>query len=431
MHNMMGSRDGNIHSFLDLLRDRGIRVERVEGDLSPDYEPTRVLLGAGEKPILFRVRGTECVSNIVASRRAVYLALGAGDEREAYSRLTGGAQGVLREAVFREYFEEIGGDIGVLPAIRFYEGDGGRYITSGVFTACREGVCNASIHRIMVSNEGYAAVRVVPRHLYRLLNEAGRGLPVAMSIGLHPAVLLASALSPPYGVFELGIAAGLLGGELLVCRTPLHGLPVPCGASYVVEGVLGPDRRREGPFVDLLGLYDRVREEPVLRVERVYANRAYKPLFHVILPGGPEHMMLMGFPREAQVYEAVSRAVPGVVKVRLTRAGGMWLHAVVSIRKVHEGDGKTAGIAALAGHPSLKHVVVVDDDIDPDDPAQVEWALAVRLQASRGITVIRGAKGSTLDPSSGDGLTDKVIVDATAPLAGREKYRRPRLPGDW
>ncbi len=425
MHNI----DAPLEDYLSSLREQGV-LEEVGHGLSAYYEPARAILGAGDRPLVFSVKGHRCVANLVASRTLLYQLLGASSDREAYRRLLAAEStpGRLVEKRFNEYFEETGYSLEELPAIKFYERDGGRYITSSVFVACVENTCNASIHRVMVSSEGYVAVRIVPRHLYRMLGEAGGRLPVAFFTGAHPLVVLASALSPPYGVFELGIAASLLGGGLGVCKTPLHGLPVPCGAGYVVEGVLGPERKREGPFVDLLGLYDRVREEPVLHVERIYVNKAYKPYFHVILPGGAEHMMLMGFPREAQVYDAVSRAVAGVVKVRLTRPGGMWLHAVVSIKKTHDGDGKTAGFAALAAHPSLKHVVVVDDDIDPDDPSQVEWAIAVRLQASRGIIVARHARGSTLDPSSEEGLTDKLIVDATMPLKSREKYVRPRIP---
>jgi UbiD family decarboxylase len=106
----------------------------------------------------------------------------------------------------------------------------------------------------------------------------------------------------------------------------------------------------------------------------------------------------------------------------------MWLHAVVSITKNHDGDGKTAGMAALSAHPSLKHVIVVDDDIDPDNMVEVEWAIATRLQADRGLVVVPYARGSTLDPSAREGITTKLIIDATVPVSERSKYVRPRIP---
>ncbi|KSW11712.1 hypothetical protein CF15_02530 [Pyrodictium occultum] len=427
--------DASVELFLEEARSRGAKLVEAPEPLDPRYEAARLIKQYdGRGIVVYRVRGFgwPFASNLIAGRETLYWALGAGSDVEAYSRLSRAlsSPGGFEERRFSSFFEEAGSGVSLLPALRFYEKDGGSYVTSSIFIACRGDVCNASIHRIMVSDDkSYAAVRVVPRHLYRMLREAGdKGLPVAVVIGVDPRVLLAAASSPSYGVFELGIASALLGG-LAVCRTPLHGLPVPCGSSMVIEARLGPDRAPEGPFVDLLQLYDRAREEPVLHVEHVYVNKVYKPYMHVILPGGYEHMMLMGFPREAAIYEAVARTVPHVRKVRLTPAGGMWLHAVISIEKQHDGDGKTAGLAALAAHPSLKHVVVVDSDIDPDDPWEVEWAIATRFQADRGLVVIPHARGSTLDPSAREGLTYKLVLDATAPIRERERYTRPRIGG--
>lgn len=137
-----------------------------------------------------------------------------------------------------------------------------------------------------------------------------------------------------------------------------------------------------------------------------------------------EHQFLMGYPKEASIWDSVRKVVPKVHKVRLTRGGGMWLHAVVSVEKNVDGDAKNAIMAAFAGHPSLKHVVVVDPDVDPDDPYQVEWAIATRFQAHEDLIVIKNARGSSLDPSSQDGLTSKMGLDATAPLKSKDKFKR-------
>ena len=145
---------------------------------------------------------------------------------------------------------------------------------------------------------------------------------------------------------------------------------------------------------------------------------------------GLEHALLMGLPREASIYASVKRVVPRVGKVRLTPASGGWLHAVVSIAKNHEGDGKNAIMAAFAGHPSLKHVVVVDLDVDPEDPREVEWAIATRFQADRDLVLIRSARGSTLDPSAEDGMTSKMGLDATRPLDAGIEFEKARIPGE-
>ncbi|MCE4602585.1 MAG: UbiD family decarboxylase [Desulfurococcales archaeon] len=420
---------GSLARFLE-----GVEVERVPGVLSREYEPARLIYrGQGRGPaLLFRVEGVpqDSASNIIDTRDKLYRALRVSGDEEAYRRLLGSLSSPSRLHISgapRLRVAERG--LMSLPAIRFYEGEGGLYISSSIFIACSGEVCNASIHRIMVTGEREARVRLVPRHLYRMWREAagkGKDLPVTVVIGVNPLVTLSAALTPPYGVFELEIASSLLGG-LEAFESPVHGNPVPAGAAAIVEARLTPKLEDEGPYVDALGTYDRVRKQPVLAVDRVYLNMD-EPT-HVIMQGGLEHVMLMGFPREAQIWRSVSGVVPRVHKVRLTPASGGWLHAVISIDKNHDGDGKNAIMAAFAGHPSLKHVVVVDSDVDPEDPGQVEWAIATRFQADRDLVVVREARGSTLDPSSRDGMTSKVGVDATMPLGGGLVFRRGRIPG--
>ena len=226
------------------------------------------------EPVLAKVEGVEGISfavNLINSRETLYKVLNAKDDREAYERLVTAQErgGSVAEDDFNKFFKVADSITLSDLAFRFYEGDKNPYVTSSIFVACLDGVCNASIHRIMVGS-GYYAVRLVPRHLHRMLEEAlsrgADGLPVAVIIGVHPLVMLAASLSPPYGVFELPLAQALggLSEPLLTCRTPRYRLPVPCGASVVVEGVLGRRRAEEGGFVDVLGLRDRVRSEPVL-----------------------------------------------------------------------------------------------------------------------------------------------------------------------
>jgi len=410
-----------------LLQDRGI-VKR-------EYEASRILYETqGKGPaVKFRVEQTHVDSggNFVDTRDKLYKALGAAGDEEAYKKILEALADPLTPRIVGDPggYREAPNGLLSLPAVKFYERDGGLYLTASIFIARDGDVCNASIHRVMVTGEREARVRLVPRNLYAMYTKAaeeGRELPVTIILGVHPAILLAAASSPRFGVCELDVAARLL-GSLEVFESPIHGNPVPVGAAAIIEGYLTPRREPEGPFVDILMLYDKVRREPVLRVEKVVIR---DDLAHVILPGGLEHVILMGFPREAQIWESVSRVVRRVGKVRLTPAGGGWLHAVVSIEKNHPGDGKNAIMAAFAAHPSLKHVVVVDTDIDPDDTMLVEWAIATRFQADRDLVVVREARGSTLDPSGRDGYTAKMGLDATIPVPGDPKYERARIPGD-
>jgi len=156
-------------------------------------------------------------------------------------------------------------------------------------------------------------------------------------------------------------------------------------------------------------------------------------MYQALLPSGAEHKLLMGLPHETMIWEAVSEVVPTVKAVNLSSGGCGWLHAVISIDKLVDGDAKNALAAAFSAHPSLKHAVVVDTDIDVYNPDMVEWAIATRFQASEDLLVIPQARGSTLDPSADQetGLTTKMGVDATRPLTKpKEKFELANIPAN-
>ena len=419
---------GSMLEFLDV-----VDVERIGGTLSRDFEVARVIREwQGRGPVIvYRVEGCpqDSASNLVDLRFKLYKALGVGSDEEAYLKILDAMSSPARPSVVgAPRLREAEGGLMEVPAVRFYEKEAGLYLSSAIFIACYDGVCNASIHRVLVKDKRVGVVRVVPRHLWELYLRAksrGQDLPVSVVIGVHPAIMVAAASSPRFGVFEVDVASKLL-GNLWVYESPVHGNLVPLGSAVVIEGLLSRDMAEEGPYVDVIGTYDRVRYQPVLKVLKVYLD--VNELTHVILSGGLEASLLIGFTREAAIWEAVSKVVARVHKVRLTPASGGWLHAIISIDKRHEGDAKNAIMAAFAAHPSLKHVIVVDSDIDPDDPSQVEWAIATRFQADEDLVIVRNVRGSTLDPSSRDGLTAKMGIDATKPLNAGMEYEKPRIP---
>lgn len=184
--------------------------------------------------------------------------------------------------------------------------------------------------------------------------------------------------------------------------------------------------------MDILGTYDEVREQPVVRITRVYVRRDSPLIAHALVAGYSEHKILMGIYREVKIWQLVNNVVPEVKAVRLTDGGCGWLHAVIAIRKQSDGDPKNAIMAAFVAHPSLKHVVVVDDDINIDDPSEVEWAIATRFRADEDLVLIKYARGSTLDPVAIDpvqGITTKVGIDATRPLnSDVSRFRKGVIP---
>lgn len=409
-------------------------VVTVREEVDLRFGITRELAKHPLVPVRFvDAAGQEVVGNVWSTRERIASSLGvqAPDlTRRLLKSIMHPAKPVeIGEAPFMDGVSE-DFDLGDLPIPRLFPGDAGRYITSAVAVAEYDGKKNLSFHRLMLLDDRRFAIRLVPRHLYTMYRSSiaeGRDLPVAFCIGVCPSVLLAAATSLEYSQDEMEIASALrqsaVGEPVHVARTR-GGLAVPAFSEYVLEGRLTSETVEEGPFVDITGTYDKRRVQPVVEIDRVYHTE--KPIFQVVLPGGLEHYLLMGLPREPLIFRSVSQAVSNVRGVRLTEGGCCWLHGVVSIAKAKEGDGMNAIMAAFSGHPSMKKVIVVDEDIDIYDDREVEWAVATRFQASRGLLVVENAAGSSLDPSS-EGTTSKIGIDATKPI-GAEGFDRVPIP---
>jgi UbiD family decarboxylase len=319
-----------------------------------------------------------------------------------------------------------------IPIPTYYEGDGGPYITSGIFHTTYREKGNLSFHRMMYLGDGRFAIRIVPRHLNTLMKEAkddGGELKVAVSIGCDIASLIAASCTMEYGMDEFGIASSLMriatGSPLSVFRPDGEGPLAPLGAEIVLVGRITEEIVPEGPFIDITGTRDLsgMGGQPVFVTDRVLVRPG--AIMHVLLPGGLEHFLLMGLPKEPSILQSVRKVVPLVHAVRLTEGGCSWLHGIVSITQQRPGDARNAILASFSGHPSMKRVIVVDDDIDIFDDRAVEWAVATRFQAHRDLVLISGARGSTLDPSlDPDGTTSKYGLDATMPIKDQEGFRR-------
>jgi UbiD family decarboxylase len=427
----------SLKEFVSLL-DKSEIEDYTSYELHPELEPTRILYlsDKNEKVVLFRVRDAQqylCIGNILNNRRRLYeKVLNTKSDEEAYKRLLEAVAKPTkpREVNFFNNFKFVKDfDLHSIPFIKFYSDDGGRYITSAIFIACIDGTCNASIHRTKLVTKDAVVARIVPRHLRYIYDEykkRGSDTPVAIVIGVHPAVELMAASSPPFGVFELNLVPNIL-SNFAVAYTPKYNIPVPSIASVIFEGRISSSQFvEEGPFVDLLNLYDAVRKEPLIKIDAVYVNP--DEYFHVILPAGKEHKLLQSFYREALVWQYVSNVVPRVHRVRLLESAGSWLVSVVSITKNVDGDAKNAILAAFSAHPSAKAVLVVDSDIDLDSLDNIFWAFATRFRGRESIVIIEKSRCSTLDPISPTGICDKIGVDLTIPISmNKEAFKYIRI----
>jgi len=324
-------------------------------------------------------------------------------------------------------------DLDALPIPLHFENDGGNYLTSGVFIAGHpEYGQNADFHRGMQFSKTEMAIRVVEsRHFDQFLDDLEQ-VDVAVCIGNSPNVLVAAATSIEIGVDEMQIANTL--ETLQVVKGVTVDLYIPAEAEIVLEGTVYRDKRHsEGPFVDLTETQDIVRNEPVFEVKTITHRK--NALWHALLPGGLEHKLLMGMPREPTIFQKVNQVVR-CLDVNVNPGGCSWLHAIVQINKKSPDDGRKAIQATFAGHRSCKHVYVVDEDIDIYDPLAVEWAMATRFQGDRDLLILDKEPGSSLDPSAepGSKLTTKMGFDLTKPLeednTGYEKVPYPQVDID-
>lgn len=399
----------------------------VKEKVDPDTQrATGILMEDQGRTVLFSsLNGKEAVGNLFSTREKIAAAMGIRPDgiTDLLSKALDSPAPVreVKDPAFRHASAKP--DLMKLPICKYFPEDGGRYVSSGVIIAECGGKRNASFHRMMVMGKDRIAVRLVPRHLFTMHKDAmarGEDLKVAICIGLPPEVMLAAATSTAYETDELEIASAMrritAGKPLDVGRTD-SGLLVPAEADYVLEGRITSATADEGPFVDITGTYDSIRKQPVIAIDKVWTCK--DPVMTLLMPGGNEHFLFMGLPREPMIYRTVKQVVPRTHGVRLTEGGCCWLNGVVSITKNKEGDAVNAIMAAFSGHPSMKQVIIVDKDIDIFDDREVEWAVATRFQADRMLR-IEGAAGSSLDPSA-EGTTWKVGIDATLPIGADMK----------
>ena len=430
-------------SLRDFLKQMETKKEvlHVKNEVATKFEISAIMKNFDNKgKILFfeNVKNyeTKIVANVCGTRKRICTALNVNPDG-LYQRLIEAWRfpkkpRIVRDGVIKEVNEK---DLSKIPILTHFEKDAGPYVTSGVVHARSiDGTIeNVSVHRLQVLDKNHFAIRLVPRHLFklwRMAKESGKDLEVSISIGVHPAVLLAASSPVPFGVGEFEVANALMDDTLHLVKCENVDAYAPADAELVLEGKISATKEvSEGPFVDVTGTYDVQRKQPVLEVLGVMHRKDY--VYQGLLSSGVEHRLLMGLPHEVLIWEAVSKVVPRVYAVNLSIGGSGWLHAIISVEKQLDGDGKNALLAAFAAHPSLKHAVVVDSDIDVFNVSDVEWAIATRFQAGEDLIIINNVRGSTLDSSADQetGLTSKMGVDATRPFSKpKEKFDRAKIP---
>lgn len=420
----------SLRRFIEQVSQTGDLIT-IDTAVDTTYELANVAHALEGRPVLFNQiknhPGWRVIAGPCADRRYFCLDLGVA-QVDLLDHLANAVANPLppdyvtdapcQEVILREF------DLRQLPILLHLPQDAGRYIASNVVIINDpDHGRNMCYHRLLLLDGRRFAARIIEnRGTYNALQKTEGDLPVAICIGVSQAVHLAASMGPPPDIDELAVANALAPTPLVKCLT--NDLAVPAHAEIVLEGRITHQMAGEGPFMDLTETMDSVRSQPVIEIDLITHRR--NPIFHALLPGGLEHKILMGMPKEPTIFNEVNKVVR-CTGATITPGGASWLHAVVQIDKQSEADGRLAIEAAFKGHGSLKHVWVVDGDVDIYDPAQVEWAMATRFQADKDLHLFSGQPGSSLDPSGihvagQKSRTAKAGFDCTIPLGADLSY---------
>jgi UbiD family decarboxylase len=428
----------DLRHFLGQLEERG-QLLRVKRPVDPRTELSALYHQADRlgKTILFEsVTGHDLrvVANLVAGKSTLSLLFQTAPERLVEEFLTRGerkiAPRVVRSGPVKQVIETGAKcDARQLPLVTHYEKDAAPYITAGIVIAKdpETGFRNASFNRMQLKGADKFGIRMMPpQHLGVIHGKAEalqRNLPAAVVIGHHPFEMLAAATTLPYGSDHLEFASALRGEPLELVRCETVDLEVPSHAELVLEGeVLAGQRESEGPFGEFMHYYVPPMENHVFRLKAI--TRRADAIFQTTHAGASEDITLLGLSREALVYKTLKAAGYRVHAVSLTP--NLFMGAI-ALRKRFEGEPKNAMMAAFGAYPWLKYCVVVDEDVNVFDVADVWWAVATRSRPDTGVMVVPEAQGFPRDKHHLHQA--KLGIDASVPLAAKAEFERKQVPG--
>lgn len=433
----------DLRSFMGALEENGL-LFKVEKEVDWKYEIGSVLATLevdGQRAALFQnVKGKQfpVCGGMLASMDGIALALGCEKQK-----ITDFLEGCLDRPVKPNIVvsapcqENIltgdALDLTQLPVPIHAPKDGGPIITGGVVVSkALEGTRqNLSFQRMHVKGRDKFSIMINEwRHLKEFYDAAeaqGKPLPIAVVCGADPVVYIGAGLR--YDGDEMEIAGAIRGRPMDVVKCVTSDLYVPATAEFVIEGEIQPyEREAEGPLGEFTGHYSEPWNSPVVKVKAItYRN---DPIYQTINGASFEHINLGNvLPREPLLKKFTAYVSKGVVTVHIPPYGSGFL-ALVQLKKKNPGEPKNVALAAMMTYVNIKNVIIVDEDVDIYNPADVMWALSNRVVPERDIFYVPNAQGHELDPCSDErGVQTKMGIDATLPEESRclERVRYPRV----
>lgn len=345
----------------------------------------------------------------------------------------------------------------LVPAPTNTPDDAGPYITLGMAYASHpdSGVSDVTIHRLCLQSKDELSIFFTPgaRHIGAMAERAeelGIELPISISIGVDPAIEIASCFEPPttpLGFNELSIAGGLRGKPVEMSQCITVDEKAIANAEYVIEGLIVPgvrvqeDQNTNTGFAmpEFPGYTGRASDQcSLIKVTAVTTRK--DPIMQTCIGPSEEHVSMVGIPTEASILDMVDRAMPGRLQnVYAHSAGGGKYMAVLQFKKStasDEGRQRQAALLAFSAFSELKNIIIVDEDVDPFDTNDVLWAMNTRFQGDVDTIFIPGVRCHPLDPSespeyspfiSDRGISCKTIFDCTVPFHLKDKFIRAQF----
>ena len=429
----------DLRDFLKQADEKGV-VRHVTEEVKREYEMSTLMMDLDKEhryPIVYfdKVENSEfpVVTNILGCRERFAEGLGVAADKvsETYAaRIRNRIEDVkvVENAPFNAH-TITGDDIDLykLPIPTHFPIDAGPYVTSGLCVAKdpESGAETLGFHRMQLKGKDKLGISLHSRQrlweYFRRSEERGESLKAAIVIGVHPNISLGSMALVPYDQGKYGAIAGLFGEPLEVAPCLHSDLMVPAYAEIVLEGeILADVREKEGPFAEFTNYACYRSTENVFKVTAIrYRENAF---YHDITPGmSSEHVTVVAVQREGDVLNALHQTLPNIKAVHAPFSACGLFHCYISMKKIAEGQPQQAIYAAFAVDHNIKMVVVVDEDVDVYNEEEVLWALATRLQADKGVTILPQhlGMGVTLDPSTDElSRTSKMGIDATKPMSG-------------
>ena len=420
------------------LENAGLLL-RVKKEVDPAYEMAALIKKATkiEKAILFEnVKGKKhsVAANVAGSRRMLSNALSLDEKSflEDLAKRSTNNRGV--NMVQNAPVQQVVSDQSALteiPMLTHFERDAGKYITAGTVIARDpdSGFRNSSFNRMMLRADSRLGIRMMPpQHLGVIQGKSEakkKNLEVAVVLGNHPAEMVASASLLPFGKDHLDFASALRGMSLEVVKCKTVDLEVPANAEIVIEGEIEASvKEDEGPFGEFMDYYVEQNKNNVLKIRAITHRSDY--IYQALLCGSMEDLGILALARELLLFNALKNAGYDVRDVSLMP---FLFNGLISIKKKFEGEPKNAMMTAFGAYSWLKYCVVVDDDVDVLDLADVWWALGTRSQPEKGVLSVSDALGFPRKDKSAI-HRGKMGIDATVPLEMKKEFERKKIPGE-